>query len=117
MAEKTLQKFSAPSPRNIRVGPTLQTDNIEFELQPSLINLVQATTFNEKAQEDATTHLQDFLEIGSTIIIKDVAKTSYFLGYSQSPWREKRSSGSMIIKKTLIPGTSVQKAFYQSSSL
>jgi hypothetical protein len=40
MAEKTLLEFSAPSPRNIRVGPTLQTDNLEFELQPSLINLV-----------------------------------------------------------------------------
>jgi hypothetical protein len=57
MAEKTLQEFFAPSPGNIRVGPTLQTDNLEFELQPSLINLVQATTFSEKAQEDATTHL------------------------------------------------------------
>jgi hypothetical protein len=63
-----LQEFSAPSPRNIRVGPTLQPDNLEFELQPSLINLVQATTFSGKAQEDATAHLHDFLEIGSTII-------------------------------------------------
>jgi hypothetical protein len=74
MAEKTLQEFSAPSPRNIRVRPTLQTNNLEFELQPSLINLVQATTFNGKAQEDATAHPQDLLEIGSTIITKDVAQ-------------------------------------------
>jgi hypothetical protein len=57
MAKKTLQEFSAANPGNIRVGPTLQTDNLEFELQPSLINLVEATTFNGKAQEDATTHL------------------------------------------------------------
>jgi hypothetical protein len=74
MAEKTLQEFSALSPGNIRVGPILQMDNLEFELQPSLINLVQATTFSGKAQEDAIAHLQDFLEIGSTIIIKDVAQ-------------------------------------------
>jgi hypothetical protein len=57
MAEKTLQEFSTPSPGNIRDGPTLQTDNLEFELQPSLINQVQATAFSEKAQEDATAHL------------------------------------------------------------
>jgi hypothetical protein len=74
MAEKTLQEFSAPSPGNIRVGPTLQMDNLDFGLQPSLINLVQATTFSGKAQEDAIAHLQDFLGIGSTIIIKDVAQ-------------------------------------------
>jgi hypothetical protein len=49
-------------------------NNLEFELQLSLINLVQATTFSGKAQEDATAHPQDFLEIGSTIIIKDVAQ-------------------------------------------
>jgi hypothetical protein len=57
MAEKTLQEFSALSPGNIRVRPTLQPDNLEFELQPSLINLVHATTFSGKAQEDATAHL------------------------------------------------------------
>jgi hypothetical protein len=34
---------------------------------------VQATTFGGKEEEDATKHLQNFLEIGSTIIIKDVA--------------------------------------------
>jgi hypothetical protein len=74
MAKKTLQEFSAPSSRNICVGPTLQTDNLEFELQLSLMNLVQATTFSGKAQEDATAHLHDFLVIGSTIIIKVVAQ-------------------------------------------
>jgi len=47
-------------------------DNLEFELLPSLINLVQATTFSKKAQEDATAHLQNFMKIGSTIIIKNV---------------------------------------------
>jgi hypothetical protein len=52
-----LQEFFAPSHRNIRVGPTLQLDNLEFELQLRLINLVPATTFNEKAQEEATAHL------------------------------------------------------------
>jgi hypothetical protein len=47
-------------------------NNLNFELKPSLINMVQATIFSGKAQEDANAHLHDFLEIGSTIIIKNV---------------------------------------------
>ncbi len=74
MANKTLLECSAPSVRNIHTRPTLQTDNLEFELKPSLINLVQATTFGGKEEEDATKHLHNFLEIRSTIIIKDVTQ-------------------------------------------
>jgi hypothetical protein len=43
MAEKTLQEFSAPRIENILIDPSLQTENLEFELKPSLINMVQAT--------------------------------------------------------------------------
>jgi len=74
MAEKTLCEFSAPSTKNICTGPTLKTNNLEFELKPSLINMVQATPFSEKAHEDASTHLQNFLEISSIVVIKDVAQ-------------------------------------------
>jgi hypothetical protein len=74
MAEKTLREFSAPSTENIRVGPTLNTNNHEFELKPSLINMVQATTFSGKVHEDASAHLQNFLEICSTVVIKDIAQ-------------------------------------------
>jgi len=35
---------------------------------------VQATQFSGKAHEDASTHLQNFLEIGSTISINGVDK-------------------------------------------
>jgi hypothetical protein len=48
MAQKTLHEFSAPSTKNIRVGPTLDTNDCEFELKPSLINMVQANTFSGK---------------------------------------------------------------------
>jgi hypothetical protein len=48
MAEKTLLEFSAPSIGNIHTGPKLLTNNLEFELKPSLINMVQATTFSGK---------------------------------------------------------------------
>jgi uncharacterized protein YggU (UPF0235/DUF167 family) len=73
MTEKTLHELSALSIENIRTGPKLKTNNLEFELKPSLINMVQATPFSGKAHEDASAHLQNFLEISSTIVIKDVA--------------------------------------------
>jgi hypothetical protein len=57
MADKTLHEFSAPSTENIRTGPTLKINNLEFELKPSLINMVQATSFSGKAHEDASAHL------------------------------------------------------------
>jgi hypothetical protein len=57
MADKTLREFSAPSTENIHTEPTIQTNNLEFELKPSLINMVQATPFSEKAHEDDSAHL------------------------------------------------------------
>jgi hypothetical protein len=39
MAEKTLLEFSATNINNIRTGPIIDH---EFELKPSLINMVQA---------------------------------------------------------------------------
>ena len=36
--------------------------------------MVQATPFYGKAHEDASAHLQNFLEISSTITIKDIAQ-------------------------------------------
>ena len=57
MADKTLREFSAPSTENIRPRPTLKTGNLVFELNPSLINMVQATPFSGKAHEDASAHL------------------------------------------------------------
>ena len=71
---KRVCEFSAPSTENVRTEPTLQTNNLEFELKPSLINMVQATLFSGKAHEDASAHLQNFLEISSIITIKDVAQ-------------------------------------------
>ena len=57
MAEKTLREFSTPRIENIRTGPTLKTNNLKFELKPSLINMVQATPFRGKTHEDASAHL------------------------------------------------------------
>jgi hypothetical protein len=72
MANKSLREYSAPTPDIIRIGPTVAVGNAAFELKPALINMVQASQFCEKAHEDANKHLQHFLEICSTFMIKDV---------------------------------------------
>jgi hypothetical protein len=74
MAKKTLLEFSTPRVENIRTSLALDTKDLEFELKLNLINMVQATQFGGKVHEDVCTHLQNFLEIGSTIAIDKVNK-------------------------------------------
>jgi hypothetical protein len=74
MANKTLRKFSAPTTANIRTGPQTDVGDNGFELKPALINMVQASQFYIKAHEDASAHLQYFLEICSTFTIKRVTR-------------------------------------------
>jgi len=72
MADRTLCKFSAPTTANIRTGPTVNVGDNGFELKPALINMVQASQFCGKAHENASAHLQHFLEICGTFTIKGV---------------------------------------------
>ena len=72
MANRTLHEFSAPTTANIRTGPTVNVGDNGFELKPALINMVQANQFCGKAHEDASAHLQHFLEICNTFTIKGV---------------------------------------------
>ena len=65
MANKTLCEFSAPTTANIRTILTTNVEDDGFELNPALINMVQASQFCGKAHEDASAHLQHFLEICS----------------------------------------------------
>jgi len=57
MAEKTLLEFSAPTVESIRNCPVLRIENLESELKPSLINMVQDIQYSGKASEDASAHL------------------------------------------------------------
>jgi hypothetical protein len=72
MATTTLHEFSTPRVEDIRTGPALEIENLEFELKSSLINMVQATQFSGKVHEDTSAHLQNFLEIGSTIAMEGI---------------------------------------------
>ena len=79
MVDKTLREFSAPTTANIRIGPNVNVGDNGFELKPALINMVQASKFCGKAHEDASAHLQHFLEICSTFTIKGVTKDAILL--------------------------------------
>jgi hypothetical protein len=74
IANKSLREFSAPTTANIRTRPEVNVGDNGFELKPTLITMVQANQFCEKAHEDARAHLQHFLEICSTFTIKGVTR-------------------------------------------
>ena len=79
MANKSLCKFSAPTTANIRTRPITDVGENGFELKPALINMVQANQFCLKAHEDASAHLQHFLEICSTFTIRGVTRDAILL--------------------------------------
>ena len=63
MAKKTLRNFSVPSAANVATGSNVDVGDWNIELKSSLINLVQASPFCGKPNEDANAHLQNFLEL------------------------------------------------------
>ena len=73
MAEKTLREFSVPSTDNVATGPNINVGDMNFKLKSSLINMVQASPFCGKPNEDANAHLQNFLELCDTVVIRGVA--------------------------------------------
>jgi len=78
MAKKLIRQFSAPTMDNICTGPAADIE-WSFELKPALINMVEASQFYRKPHEDASAHLQHFLEICSTFTIKDIPKDAILL--------------------------------------
>ena len=73
MAEKTLHEYSVPSTANVATGPNVNVGDVNFKLKSSLINMVQASPFCGKPNEDANAHLQNFLELCDTVVIRGVA--------------------------------------------
>jgi hypothetical protein len=113
MAEKTLREFSAPSTENIRVGPTL-TNNHEFELKPSLINMVQATM--ERHMKMLVLICRIFWRFAAPLLLRTLPKISYYFICFHSHWREERSNGSTPTKIISTHGQDVQKPSYKSFS-
>ena len=79
VANRTLRDFSTPTTANIHTGPIVNVGDNGFELKPALINMVQAIQFCEKEHEDASAHLQHFLEICSTFTIRGVTRDAILL--------------------------------------
>ena len=73
MAEKTLREFSVPSTTNVATGPNINIGDVNFELKSNLINMVEASPFCGKPNEDANAHLQNFLELCDTVVMRGVA--------------------------------------------
>jgi len=78
MANKSIHEFSAPTTDNICTGPAAEIDG-NFELNPRLINMVQSNLFCGKTHEDASAHLQHFLEICNTFTISGVRRDAILL--------------------------------------
>ena len=74
MAQKTLHDYSAPSANQVPTGPEVNTGGENFEIKMGLITMVQDSPFCGKANEDASAHLQQFLELCSTFVIKGVSQ-------------------------------------------
>ena len=72
MAEKTLRDFSVPSAANVATGPNVDDGDLNFELKSSLINMVQASPFCGKPNEDTNALFQNFLELCKTVTIRGV---------------------------------------------
>ena len=76
MAQKTLRDYSAPSANQVPTGPEVNTGGENFEIKTGLITMAQANPFFGKANEDDSAHLQQFLELCSTFVIKGVSQNA-----------------------------------------
>ena len=73
MADKTLFEYSVPTVADVPIGPVVNMGDANFKLKTGLIMMVQANPFYGLPSEDANTHLQHFLELCDTVVMKDVA--------------------------------------------
>ena len=73
---KTLPDYSTPTVANVPIGPAVNVGNDNFEIYTGLISMVQVIQFCGLPSEDANAHLQHFLELCDTIVIKDVGQDS-----------------------------------------
>ena len=74
MAQKTLRDYSAPSANQVPTRPEVNTRGENFKIKMGLIMMVQASPFCVKANEVASANLQQFLELCSTFVIKEVSQ-------------------------------------------
>ena len=116
MAEKTLRDFSVPSAANVATGPNVDIGDVNFELKSSLINMVQASPFCGKPNEDANAHLQNFLELCKTVTIQGVTADAIRLCLFPFSLLGRRNSGFIRTRKPSARGTNVPRRSSPNSS-
>ena len=79
MAQKILCDYSAPFANQVPTKPEVNTEGENFKIKTGLITMVQASPFCGKVNEDASAHLQLFLELCSTFVIKGVSQDAMWL--------------------------------------
>ena len=72
MAQKALREYSVLDVANVPTEPAVGTGDKNFELRTGLITMVQGSPFCGLPSEDANAHLQQFLQLCDTVVIKDV---------------------------------------------
>jgi hypothetical protein len=72
MAQKSLHECPITVFENVPSGPAVNLGDKNFELRTGLITMVQASPFCGLPSEDASAHLQHFLELCDIIFIKDI---------------------------------------------
>jgi hypothetical protein len=63
----------------VPTGSEINTKNGNFEIKTGLITMLQASPFCGKPNEDASAHLQQFLELCSTFTIQGVEEDAIHL--------------------------------------
>ena len=106
---KTLHDYSTPTVHNMPVGPAVNTFTRNFELRTGLITMVQANQFCCLPSEDASAHLQHFLELCDTIVIKDVAPAASGSVCFPSPSWGRRNNGFTRTRKLLTHGANAPR--------
>ena len=74
MAQKTIRDYSTPSANQVPTRPEVNTRGENFKIKTGLIMRVQASPFCVKANEVASANLQQFLELCTTFVIKQVSQ-------------------------------------------
>jgi hypothetical protein len=108
---KTLRDYSTSVVANVPIGPTVNTGAGNFELHTSLITMVQADQFYGLPNEDASAHLQHFLELCDTIVIKDVAPASIRLRLFPFTLAGKAKQWSYMMKEAMNTWDKCSAAF------
>jgi len=100
MPKRTLKEYATPStkePHAIIVYPAVEDNN--FEIKPTLLNLVQQNQFSRSPAEDPNLHISTFLRLSGTLKANQEAVRLHLFPFSlrdrASAWFHSLEVGSI----------------------